>query len=161
MDLLAFGQFLREAREQRELSLEDAVKTLKIQRRILEAFEEGDFSQGGSPVQVRGMLRNYARFLRLEEDVVLQHYETALIPVPASRWRKKATEDTQSAKPPTQPRRETVTAMAIPLSGGGRRSNGPRFAWVGRLLTTLVGLGLIGAITFFVGQILDRTPLPD
>jgi len=158
MDLVAFGQFLREAREQRELSLDDAVKTLKIQRRILEAFEEGDFSQGGSPVQVRGMLRNYARFLRLEEIVVLQHYETALIPVPASRWRKKATEDTQSTKPPTQPRRETLTA--IPLSGGGRRS-GPRFAWVGSLLTTLFGLGLIGVIVVLVGQILEYTPLPD
>lgn len=158
MDLLAFGQFLREAREQRELSLDDAVKTLKIQRRILEAFEEGDFSQGGSPVQVRGMLRNYARFLRLEEIVVLQHYETALIPVPANRWRKKATEDTQSANPPTQPRRETLTA--IPLSGGGRRS-GLRFAWVGSLLTTLFGLGLIGVIVVLVGQILEYTPLPD
>ena len=94
MDLLAFGQFLREAREQREISLDEAVKTLKIQRRILESFEEGDFSQGGSPVQVRGMLRNYARFLRLEEDIVLQHYETALIPAPTSRWRKKSTEET-------------------------------------------------------------------
>lgn len=158
MDLLAFGQFLREAREQREISLDEAVKTLKIQRRILESFEEGDFSQGGSPVQVRGMLRNYARYLRLEEDIVLQHYETALIPAPTSRWRKKSTEETQAARPATQPRRDTLTA--IPLGGGARRSSGPRFAWVGRLLTTLVGLSLIGIITFFVAEILGRTPPP-
>jgi len=159
MDLQAFGQFLREAREQREVSLNDAVKTLKIQRRILESFEEGDFSQGGSPVQVRGMLRNYARFLRLEEDSVLGHYETALIPPKSSRWAKKTTEETQSVKPVTQPRRETLTA--IPLSGSGRRNSGPRFAWIGRLFTTLLGIGLIGIIVFFVGQILNHTPPPE
>lgn len=157
MDTLAFGQFLREAREKRELSLDDAVKTLKIQRRILEAFEEGDFSQGGSPVQVRGMLRNYARFLRLDEDVVLEHYKTALIPPKNNRWRKKATEETQSVKPATQPRRDTMT---IPLGGGTRRS-GPRFAWVGGVLTTLMGFGLLAVIIFFVAQILNHTPPPD
>jgi cytoskeleton protein RodZ len=67
MDPSALGRYLRESREAKELTLEDAVTALRIRRPILEAFEQGDFSLVETPVQVRGLLRNYARFLDLEE----------------------------------------------------------------------------------------------
>lgn len=55
MDALALGRYLRETRETKELTLEDAEATLHIRRRILEAFELGDFTVSGvSDVQVRG-----------------------------------------------------------------------------------------------------------
>lgn len=80
MDVQALGQYLRETREAKELSLDDAELALRIRRRILESFESGDFNLPDfSPVQIRGFIRNYARYLGLEEDRVIQLYETALV----------------------------------------------------------------------------------
>ncbi len=80
MDAYSLGRYLRETRETLELTLDDAVNTLKIRRRILESFEQGNFSIGdASDVQIRGFIRNYARFLRLDETVILQYYQSALL----------------------------------------------------------------------------------
>lgn len=78
MDPTALGRYLRESREARELTLEDAVRALRIRRDILESFEQGEFNILDSTVRVRGMLRNYAHYLGLEEERVLQYYEAAL-----------------------------------------------------------------------------------
>jgi hypothetical protein len=77
MDPTALGRYLRESREAKELTLEDAVRNLRIRREIFESFEQGNFNVADSPVRIRGMLRNYARFLGLEEERVLQYYEAA------------------------------------------------------------------------------------
>lgn len=62
MDALALGRYLREAREAKELTLDDAERTLRIRQRVLEAFELGDFRvMDASPVQIRGFIGNYAR----------------------------------------------------------------------------------------------------
>ncbi|MEM9952300.1 MAG: RodZ domain-containing protein [Chloroflexota bacterium] len=83
MDPTALGRYLRESREAKEITLEDAVRALRIRRDILEAFEQGEFKVMDSTVRVRGMLRNYAHYLGLEEDRVLQYYESA------STWTRK------------------------------------------------------------------------
>ena len=77
MDASALGQSLREAREAQEIALEDAVARLRIRRAILEAFEAGEFeSTPMSDIQQRGLLRNYARYLALDEEQVLQQYDS-------------------------------------------------------------------------------------
>ncbi len=76
MDGYSLGQSLREARENKAISIEDAVAALRIRRPILEAFEAGEYEIAGLPeIQVRGMLRIYGRFLELDEEEVLQHYD--------------------------------------------------------------------------------------
>ena len=76
MDACALGQYLRESRQSNEIELEDVVARLRIRWPILEAFEAGDFAATGlSDIQVRGMLRNYARHLELDEEHVLQLYD--------------------------------------------------------------------------------------
>ena len=72
MDAYSLGQLLREAREANEIEIEDVVAKLRIRQPILEAFEAGEFEIAGMPeIQVRGMLRIYARFLVLDEVHVL------------------------------------------------------------------------------------------
>ncbi len=44
MDAQALGRYLRETREAKELSLDEAERALRIRRRILESFEVGDFN---------------------------------------------------------------------------------------------------------------------
>lgn len=78
MDAYSLGQFLRSSREAKEIELAEVVARLRIRQPILEAFEVGDFAATEmSEIQVRGMLRNYARFLGLDEDDVLRLYDDA------------------------------------------------------------------------------------
>ena len=79
MDAYSLGRYLQEAREARELTLDDAVSTLKIRLHILESFENGEFNIADvSQVQLRGFIRNYARFLGLDDDLIIQYYESSL-----------------------------------------------------------------------------------
>lgn len=70
------GQRLREAREARELTLEDAVQATRIRIKYLEALEAGDYSAMTS-VQAQGFLRNYARFLGLDIALLLAELESS------------------------------------------------------------------------------------
>jgi cytoskeletal protein RodZ len=69
------GLWLRRTREARELTLEDAVQSLRIKRRYLQALEVGDYAALPGEIQTRGFLRNYARFLGLSSEDVVARYE--------------------------------------------------------------------------------------
>ncbi len=69
------GVWLRRARENRQLTLEEAEKQLRIRQRYLQALENGDYDALPGPVQARGFLRNYARFLGLPVEEALARYE--------------------------------------------------------------------------------------
>lgn len=72
------GLWLRRARENRQLTLEDVESALKIRSRYLQALEFGDYATLPGVVQTRGFLRNYARFLGLPVDEALARYEAEL-----------------------------------------------------------------------------------
>ena len=76
MDAYSLGEYLREAREAKEIEIEDVVAKLRIRQPILESFEAGEFEVRGVPeIQIRGLLRIYARFLEQDEDHVLLLYD--------------------------------------------------------------------------------------
>ncbi len=110
MDAYSLGQFLRSSREAKEIELAEVVDKLRIRQPILEAFEAGDFAATEmSEIQVRGMLRNYARFLGLDEDDVLRLYDDARFGKSRRRtwlWRSDRKADSGSrrgdAPPPMQ-----------------------------------------------------------
>jgi cytoskeletal protein RodZ len=62
---------LRRAREAKKLDLADVSDALKIHKRILAAFESGDFSTLPEPALARGFLRRYASYLGLDADQIL------------------------------------------------------------------------------------------
>ncbi len=116
MDSYSLGRYLQDARQQKELTLDQATATLKIRRKILEAFEQGDFSVSAdlSEVQIRGFLRNYARFLGLEEDVVMSYYDTAKNPKRRRGGRK--TIGKKNGKSVRQQTSSTNGAMPTPIT---------------------------------------------
>jgi len=71
------GQRLRQARERLGLSLEEAERTTRIRSQHLAALERDDFQALPSPVQARGFLKNYADYLALDTDRLLQDYGAA------------------------------------------------------------------------------------
>ncbi len=68
MSAKTVGQKLRHAREAMGASIEEASGATRIRAYYIEALEKGDFSALPSPVQVRGFLRAYAKYLDLEAE---------------------------------------------------------------------------------------------
>ncbi|MFW6109821.1 MAG: helix-turn-helix domain-containing protein [Patescibacteria group bacterium] len=79
------GDILRKAREERNLNYEDVSKELKIHPRFLRALEAGDYSEFGGAVHIKGFLKNYAEFLKLNVSQLLafwrREYEDSSEPV--------------------------------------------------------------------------------
>jgi hypothetical protein len=159
MDSQALGRYLRETREAKELTLEDAERALRIRRRILEAFELGEFNfSDASAVQIRGFIRNYARFLGLEEDRIVAYYEAARheADVPRRKNGKRITQTMNAV--PVAARKITDTNPSLPavpivtnIQGRTRRSS-----LFSTLVMLLVGLASIAVIAFVVVQLIGQ-----
>ena len=69
------GHILREARETKGLTLAEVEDAIRVNSRFLDALESGEYAVLPTPVHVRGFLRNYARFLGLDPQPLLDRYE--------------------------------------------------------------------------------------
>lgn len=70
----SFGEWLRRQREMREISLRDIAERTKISLRYLEAMEDDRFDVLPAPIFAKGFLREYARYVGLSPDEVVNHY---------------------------------------------------------------------------------------
>ncbi len=70
----SFGGWLRRQREMREISLRDIADRTKISLRYLEAMEGDRFDLLPAPIFAKGFLREYARYVGLSPDDVVNHY---------------------------------------------------------------------------------------
>lgn len=70
------GNSLREARIRRGLTINDVEAVTKIRSKYLEALEENDFEVIPGPTYVKGFLRTYALFLKLDADLILDEYKS-------------------------------------------------------------------------------------
>jgi cytoskeleton protein RodZ len=79
---LGVGTALKAARERAGMSLGEVADRLKLSIRQLEAIEHDDFQQLPGATFVRGFVRNYARFLRLDPEPLMarleQHFPSAV-----------------------------------------------------------------------------------
>lgn len=144
MDPTALGRYLRESREAKELTLEDAVRALRIRRDILESFEQGEFTIMDSAVRVRGMLRNYAQYLGLEEERVLQYYEFAIT---AKRRRRFGRRDTHVE--PLAARKITDTPPSLPkvtIPQSGKSSIVDILRIIAMVLVSLAAIAVIAFV---------------
>ncbi|TFH36586.1 MAG: helix-turn-helix domain-containing protein [Anaerolineales bacterium] len=70
----AIGNALREARERLGFTLEEVERSTRMRKVRLEALERGDFDSLPSRVQAQGFLRNYAEFLGMDSEQILQQF---------------------------------------------------------------------------------------
>jgi hypothetical protein len=68
------GQYLRDARTARGIDLREASQQTRIGLQYLQALEAEDFSRLPGEVFVKGFLKNYSKFLRLDEALIMQKY---------------------------------------------------------------------------------------
>jgi cytoskeleton protein RodZ len=67
----SLGLLLQKAREARGLTINDVVQTLKFSQRQIEALEANDLAQLPGNMFARGVVRSYARFLKLDPEPLL------------------------------------------------------------------------------------------
>lgn len=68
------GETLVAARRQQGVSLSDAAAETRVRESYLAALEAEDFAALGGDVYVKGFLRSYARFLRLDPEPLIATY---------------------------------------------------------------------------------------
>jgi cytoskeletal protein RodZ len=109
------GQRLKVEREEQRLTLEKVFEATRIRLQYLQALEADDLSVMPSPVQARGYLRNYAEFLGLDVDRILDE----LREVSTQQASGQVIGPADQAPPIPQPAREpveTVPVVSIPES---------------------------------------------
>lgn len=74
----SIGEQFKQARQQQNISIEDASRTLNISKDVLMQFEANNFSLPLSPVYIRGFLKIYAAFLKLSVSNISAEYDKVL-----------------------------------------------------------------------------------
>ena len=144
----SLGVWLRRSRETRKVDLEDAVRALRIRRRYLQALEMGDYEALPGPIQARGFLRNYARYLGLPTEEALARYDAEIRgqPLPVTQAMGIDLSEVESpgrnglrtwAPPPPSAEQERAAVRANSSSG------------LMKILLGVLGVfGLIAAVSF-------------
>ena len=89
------GQYLRELREQRKMSVEEVSRATRVPMASVERIETDRFDELPGEVFVRGFLKSYARSLGVPPDEVLARYTASrrvawVTPLPISAPAKPA-----------------------------------------------------------------------
>lgn len=71
---LTGGKYLKQVREQKGLTLDKASQDSKIIKKILQALEQEDYQNLPPSPYLEGLIKDYARYLRLNEEKVLKLY---------------------------------------------------------------------------------------
>jgi len=162
-DAETLGSELREARQGRELSLDQVEQQLRIRAKFLEALEQGNYAALPSAVQARGFLRNYARFLGLDPELMVSRYDEALQGGRRRGRRSEPKRQTQTPPPVNAPpgaatpaRRtqpmQTITPTAFPPAMTvPRAERPPRPSWLRTLAIGVVVLALL-AVVLVIGS---------
>ncbi len=140
ISLTEVGQRLAEARESRQISLEQAERDTRIRLKYLMAMEAGDFDTLPNPVVARGFLRNYAQYLGLDPEPLVEVLRSAL---------------PETATTLQRPRHEGPSVLEMDLTaprGGGLST------WLSALLVVVL-LAVAGYWLWLQGRLPIAPPL--
>ncbi len=71
----SIGEVLRRKREEKQITLSEISTRTKIHHETINALEENRFSDISGPTYVRSFLREYARFLGLDGEKLVNRYK--------------------------------------------------------------------------------------
>ncbi|MBT9166842.1 MAG: hypothetical protein DDT19_00166 [Syntrophomonadaceae bacterium] len=126
------GQVLRQAREERGMTLEQVSSRTMIAKKYLLALEEGDFNLFPGEVYLKGALRKYAAELGLNKEELISRYGSA------SEIEKAEKNQQEHQKPQSRAaaKRKIQPAQVVRST---RRLNKRRFAMILIIFALLVG----------------------
>ena len=107
------GSLLREARLASGLSIAEVTQSIKFAERQIEAVESDDFDKLPGSTFVRGIIRSYAKLLRLDPEPLLLMLGEQLPPADNA---VHAPEDTGAKLPVSGERRNLIPLLAVALT---------------------------------------------
>lgn len=72
---MAAGKTLKETREEKGITIEEASKATKIRKKYILALENDDFSKIPGKVYEKAFLKTYASYLEIDQDKILDEYQ--------------------------------------------------------------------------------------
>ena len=73
-DEINCGDRLANKRKEKELSVNQVAREIKIEPHVIEMIENNDFESIGAPVFVKGYLRQYSELVSLDPDLIIEKY---------------------------------------------------------------------------------------
>jgi len=114
-ELASFGEELRREREIRGISLKEIADSTKISKRFLEAIERNDHKTLPAPVFTRGFVREYARYLGLNSEEMVNRYNFAAVGDDRIEQSSHLDRLTTPQAPPV-PRKKTAKGIPAPYA---------------------------------------------
>ena len=71
------GDRLANTRKEKELSVNQVAREIKIEPRVIEMIENNDFESIGAPVFVKGYLRQYSELVGLDPELIIERYNAS------------------------------------------------------------------------------------
>ncbi len=123
------GEILRAEREKQGLTVKDIEKSTSIRALYIQAIEDGKYDVLPGEVYLKGFMRNYASFLGLDAQHILNLYRESL---------------TEQAPSPVPPPPAASSPALGPKTERSRSRESEEKSSVGRWLTALVVLAIVG-----------------
>ncbi len=130
------GEKLKDAREQSGLSLYDVQEKTKIQKRYLEAIEEGNFTILPGSFYTRAFIREFALVVGLNPDVLLEEH-AADLPTTKEEDFERLSRVQKHSKP------------------GNSSKNSAIFSVIPKILTAALIIGIIAVVWYFLQKEVD------
>lgn len=93
------GQFLKENRLNRNLSLDEAAQKLAVRKPILQNLEEDAYEKLPAEVYLKGLIKKYARLLQIDTNTAL------------ALFRRSYSTESQKTPSPPQPLKKTLITI--------------------------------------------------
>jgi cytoskeleton protein RodZ len=133
----SIGERLEEARKRRGISIREASEATKIRGDFLLNFENNQFDVGLPDIYVRGFLRNYSSFLKIDPEKIVTDFNATILGETKSGRRdarelfgrmelpERPRPSVEGSAPaaPTAPRRRVEEPPELQGRGGGGRAN--------------------------------------
>jgi hypothetical protein len=144
-ELASFGEELRREREIRGISLKEIADATKISKRFLEAIERNDHRTLPAPVFTRGFVREYARYVGLNSEEMVNRYNFA------------AASDDRIEKPPQVEKYPTTPVRDISPKPAPKRGIPPPYARVDRNIVFMIVIAAaLSAVAYWAVQYRGR-----
>lgn len=144
------GVWLRQKREAKGSTVEDAARATRIRPRFLIMMEDGDFASfPGGELQIRGFLRVVSRYLELPADEVLARYDAEFRSIlPEAEAEEPPQPDEAHTNGKSRGSWQPVT-LRLSSWGGDRAGLSAGLVW-GALFVVMIGVG--ASIAFLLTQ---------
>ena len=140
------GDTLRAERERQHLSIKDIEAGTSIRALYIECIENGDYSQLPGEVYTKGFIRNYANYLKLDADALVNQF------VEENHPEQAAAKAEQKITEKAEPADSSAKKQAKPSAAGNdfrKKAESSRKRQNVLLLGAVLLLAVAGAVYFF------------